>query len=52
MKNFTLIGTRYGHQQRPMGLLGLLGPTRMDYARAITAVRYVAVLLDRVLTQN
>jgi len=24
----------------------------MDYARAITAVRYVAALLDRVLTQN
>lgn len=52
MKNFTLIGTCYGHQQRPMGMLGLLGPTRMDYARAITAVRYVAALLDRVLTQN
>lgn len=52
LKDFALIGARYGGGERPLGSLGLLGPTRMDYARVITAVGYVATLFDRVLTEN
>lgn len=47
MKDFAFIGTRYGHGPGLTGSLGLLGPTRMDYARAIAAVAYVATLFDR-----
>lgn len=47
MKDFTLIGTSYGDQKHPYGWLGFLGPARMDYARAITAVQYVAAKLNR-----
>jgi len=50
MNGFALVGARYGAAQP--GLLGLLSRTRMDYARAITAVGYVATLFDRALAEN
>ena len=52
MKDFALIGAAYGREAGLAGSLGLLGPTRMDYARAITAVTYVAALFDRLLAEN
>jgi len=52
MKNFALIGARYGRGEHHSGSLGLLGRTRMDYDRAVNAVAYVAHFLDRVITEN
>jgi len=52
MSDFALIGARYGRQQGPSGSLGLLGRTRMDYDRAVTAVAYVASLVDQVWAGN
>lgn len=52
MKDFSLIGARYGREEGVFGSLGLLGPTRMDYARAITTVAYVATLFNRLLMEN
>ena len=52
MKDFALIGKSCGGKQHPLGWLGFLGPARMDYGRAITAVRYVAGLLDHMSPQN
>ncbi|MCI0404257.1 MAG: heat-inducible transcriptional repressor HrcA [Acidobacteria bacterium] len=50
MTDFALVSARYGAGQP--GLLGLLSRTRMDYARAISAVGYVATLFDRALAEN
>ena len=52
MRDFALIGARYGRPVNVSGSLGLLGPTRMDYARAITAVTYVAALFNRLPAEN
>jgi heat-inducible transcriptional repressor len=52
IKHFALISASYGTEQRTLGSLALLGPTRMDYPRAITAVHYIARLLNRVLNEN
>lgn len=57
MNDFVLVGARYGadlsRQGRGQpGLLGVLSRTRMDYARAITAVGYVATLFNRALAEN
>ncbi len=52
MKGFALVSARYGAGQPGSGLLGLLSRTRMDYARAIPAVSYVAALFDRALAEN
>jgi len=35
-----------------MGALGVVGPTRMEYDRAITAVEYVAHLCSKLLSSN
>lgn len=52
MKDFAFIGACYSQGQRLSGSLGLLGRTRMDYTRAVTAVAYMASLFDRVLSEN
>jgi len=52
IKHFALITAPYGIRERSCGSLGILGPTRMDYPRAITAVNYVARLFSRVLKEN
>jgi heat-inducible transcriptional repressor len=42
----TLVLSRYGVAGLTTGALGVLGPTRMGYGRAISAVRYVTSLLS------
>lgn len=52
IKHFALVSASYGPSRHPLGSLAILGPTRMDYPRAITAVHYVARLFSRVLNEN
>ena len=46
-----IIVTRYALGDRENGALGLIGPVRMDYARAIPRLQYVAQSVGRLLTQ-
>jgi len=46
--NVSLVATNYGSGSTD-GVVGVIGPTRMDYNRAITAVRSVADELEDVL---
>jgi heat-inducible transcriptional repressor len=43
----SLVGAPYGLQHRNLGTVSLLGPVRMDYVRAIDAVRAAARELSR-----
>lgn len=52
MKDFTLIAARPLRGDGPFGSLGLLGRTRMDYSRAVTAVTYLAALVDHMGAEN
>ena len=52
MKDCTVIMAPYLCGDRVIGALGVLGPTRMEYGRAITAVRYTAQLLSQRLGSN
>src|SRR5258708_23377468 len=45
----SMVLTRYGVTGQATGTLGVLGPTRMRYGRAISAVRYVAGLMSNLL---
>lgn len=47
--NIAVVATGYGVGEEPYGSIGLLGPTRMDYARAISVVRCVAENLSESL---
>jgi len=43
----SLILSRYGSPDRGGGVIGVLGPTRLQYDRAVGAVRYMAGVLDQ-----
>ncbi len=52
LRSCTLIYTRYQVGTRIGGVLGVLGPTRMDYDQTITAVEQTAQALSEVLTKT
>jgi heat-inducible transcriptional repressor len=47
LHSLALVGAPYGLQHRNLGAVSLLGPTRMDYAKAVDAVRAAARQLSR-----
>jgi heat-inducible transcriptional repressor len=49
IEDCTLITSCYVVDKKTQGSLGILGPTRMEYGRAISLVDYVARLFGRVL---
>jgi heat-inducible transcriptional repressor len=49
IEDCTLITSRYTIDENTHGSLGILGPTRMEYGKAISLVEYVAGLFGRVL---
>ena len=49
LQQFSLVLGRYGSEARTSGFMGVVGPTRMDYARSIGAVRYVAALMSELM---
>ena len=46
LRGFSLVFGRYGAGTDVAGYIGIVGPTRMDYARSIGAVRYVGSLMS------
>ncbi len=49
LKNFSVVSTSYTVRGRPVGVLGILGPKRMQYERMMSIVETVAALVNRVL---
>lgn len=45
LRHCSVVFARYGGRAGVAGYLGVVGPTRMDYARSIGAVRYVGALM-------
>jgi len=52
IEDCTLITSRYAVDEKTHGSLGILGPTRMEYGRAISLVEYVSKLFGRVLSNQ
>jgi heat-inducible transcriptional repressor len=46
---YGVVMARYGVDGRALGALGLLGPIRMPYERAVSTVRYVAELMSEIV---
>jgi heat-inducible transcriptional repressor len=51
LRHVSLVGSTYGLANRPLGSVSLLGPVRMDYEKAIRAVRGAAHELSRFVEQ-
>jgi heat-inducible transcriptional repressor len=47
LRDAAFVGASYGLANRPLGAVGLLGPLRMDYDKAIRTVRAAAAELSR-----
>jgi heat-inducible transcriptional repressor len=52
MHEVSLVFAPYGTQDSALGLLGVLGPTRMPYPRAIPTVRYLSTLMNELITSH
>ncbi len=52
MHDVSLVFAPYGAPGRALGLLGVLGPTRMPYPRAIPTVRYLAALMNELINSD
>jgi heat-inducible transcriptional repressor len=50
LAHVSLVASPYKIGDRRGGALGILGPTRMEYARAIALVDYISKVLSRILT--
>ncbi len=51
MQDVSLVLATYGQPGRAMGVVGVLGPTRMAYPHAIGTVRFVSGLMNELVDQ-
>ncbi len=49
--DYSVVISRYGLPDEAMGTIGVVGPTRMPYARAISAVGYIAPTMSRLVAE-
>jgi heat-inducible transcriptional repressor len=49
MRDVSLVLAPYGEPGRAVGVVGVLGPTRMAYPQAIGTVRFVSTLLNELV---
>ena len=52
LKRTSLVTMSYGIEGNPLGGLGIIGPTRMDYSSSMSAVNAVARYVGRFLTES
>jgi heat-inducible transcriptional repressor len=51
IQDYSVILGRYGQSNEATGTIGVIGPTRMPYARAIAAISYISSLLSRMTAE-
>lgn len=50
--NFGIVARRYGRQSSPLGLVGIIGPMRMEYGRMAPLVDYLGRALSRKIEEE
>jgi heat-inducible transcriptional repressor len=50
--NFSLVARRYGTHAAPLGMVGIIGPMRMEYARVAPLVDYLGRALARKIEEE
>lgn len=51
IQNYSVIISRYGLPKEAVGTIGVIGPTRMPYARAISTVDYLSSVLNGLVAE-
>jgi heat-inducible transcriptional repressor len=49
--DFSLVATSYGVGEKPLGTLGIFGPSRMEYQKVIPLVHYLGEVLSQALAE-
>jgi heat-inducible transcriptional repressor len=52
LKQFSLVAATYREGNRPIGVIGVIGPTRMNYSEAIMLVDTTAKFMTEILSFN
>lgn len=52
VNNFSVVARRYGTQSAPLGMVGIIGPMRMEYARMAPLVDYLSRALSRKIEEE
>ncbi|MBN1855525.1 MAG: heat-inducible transcription repressor HrcA [Dehalococcoidia bacterium] len=52
LQDLSLVVGNYGSYSNSRGLIGVIGPKRMDYGRAISSVNYLAALLSESICES
>jgi heat-inducible transcriptional repressor len=52
MHNFSIVARRYGTSSAPLGMVGIIGPMRMEYARMAPLVDYLSHALSRKIEEE
>jgi heat-inducible transcriptional repressor len=50
--NFSIVARRYGSHTAPLGMVGIIGPMRMEYARMAPLVDYLGRALSRKIEEE
>jgi heat-inducible transcriptional repressor len=50
LKNLSLVSSSYKFENQPIGIVGILGPTRMEYGKIIPLVDHIAKVVSAILT--
>ena len=50
--NFSIVARRYGSSSAPLGMVGIIGPMRMEYARMAPLVDYLSRALSRKIEED
>jgi len=51
IQDFSVVISQYGLPQEAVGTIGVIGPTRMPYARAISTISYLSSVLSRLVAE-
>jgi heat-inducible transcriptional repressor len=51
MQNCSVVISQYGLPEEAVGTIGVVGPTRMPYARTISAVSYLSLVLSQLVAE-
>jgi heat-inducible transcriptional repressor len=52
LQDCTVVTASYGDGERPMGTIGVIGPTRMNYSRVIPIIQYTAQTLSQAIANQ
>jgi heat-inducible transcriptional repressor len=52
MKELSLVVSTCKEDDRPIGVIGIIGPTRMNYSKAILIVDTTAKLISRMIAER